>query len=682
MVALEARDLQQHFADTSHREPPPLHAALPDGWHVEQPGVRAGDRFIELDEARLPRLTGIMGTVDLIRKGKAEFLRQTPASPQGQQEQAGALVVKTLVELAMLGVGGLAAKKGKGKNTVLFLGGLGLLGTGGVGLAMDLSGCTPAESTPPAIVTEVPATAKPIETSTPSLGNEVIPGTPSLVPETPVPVGSMYPTEVSAMTDPKVYSYGGADGRANLNEYARAMFDRYIAEMARTGLLSGASVEELYRSFDGTYDMKLFTTDAGQVYLVQSKSDGSFLVPKTQDGQLFRDLQLSYDYLFQNGVAIPVGNDNFDLQKFQANRIGFVGAWPVLVNVDGQSVPVSWVNMEKGGVATPIQLASASVTPEVAGVTATSEGQVQLSVGGETFTVTRDVKYRDGQATVDIDPSRAQKIGDLLVYSDASGRLIWNEHLASWTPEFGTNMDYSRPELSPFVPGEAYADGSAALSARLYLAEHPDFIKADAPDPHYMVNGVNGQGYYISVLPTNANAFSANEVTQIRGDTNKPFGYLGLQQTEDRFGNIIYVVGKGSLVRIPGSSDEVYPTFFGFDKSRYEKLISYPLIFKFLANDKSMVGEIVPVLPAPPGSYVAPAETFQFYDQKGFPHVRALVQQNVISLFPAEIQDAIVNMYLNVDKDYNPTTNPKSVPLSELPEGLDRLILYPGLKSW
>ncbi len=688
MVAPEvhtpSRDIQDALRFDAQR--PKLVETIPD-WMNEAAVVRFGDRAIALESARLPRLEGIMGTAHLLRQGQNEFLRplRTPASSTDEQKQAGAILIKSILELAGIAAGTAAAKKGKGKNAFLYLGGLGLALTGGAGLTLDLAGCTPAQVTeaPPGSPTALPATEMPVQVTLTPLSNEVVVGTPSAAPETPAPItGGSYPTEVSSLESPLVYSYGGETGRQNMNEYTRQLFDRYIAEMSRGGFLAGASVEELYRAFDNGYDFKLFTTDAGLTWLVQSKSDGSFLVPKDQHGQVFRDLQLSYDYLFQSGQAVGVDNDNFDLQRFQANKVGFVGAWPVLVNVDGNDVPVSWVNMEREGAVTPIVLASTTETaPAVP--TAIPDSRVELTVGAETFKVTSDVLHSETVTNINIDPANAQKIGEVLVYTEASGRYIWNDEQQAWTPEFTTSLEYTKPELSPYVPMEAYFDGSAALSAQLYMAEHPGLIEADASYPHYMINFENSEGYHISLIPVNRNAFPADMITDISAKKNKPFEYLGLQQTKDSDGNIIYVVVKENWNPTPENEQQTLPTFHGFDKASYQEWIKYPLILKYLANDQTTVGQLLPVFPAPPGSYVEPTSTYAYWGQPPNPFVRALVgQEDAIRIFPVDVQQAIIAMNAKVGENYDPVANPKSISLAELPEGLSRMILYTGMESW
>lgn len=266
------------------------------------------------------------------------------------------------------------------------------------GSVLSATACAPTEAPLPTEVSPIviPVTEVPVQVTVTPLSNEVVEGTPSSVPETPAPViGASYPSEVINLESPLVYSYGGEAGRQNMDEYTRQMFDRYIAEMGpnRGGFITGATVEELYRSFDQGYDFKLYTTDNGLTWLVQSKSDGSFLVPKDQNGQIFRDLQLPYDYLFQSGAAVAVGTDNFDFQQFDANKVGFVGAWPVLVNVNSQDIPVSWANMEQGGAVSPIIVASTAEAPTEMVVAPTeAERQIgetsSIQENGQTYTYT------------------------------------------------------------------------------------------------------------------------------------------------------------------------------------------------------------------------------------------------------------------------------------------------------
>ncbi len=244
---------------------------------------------------------------------------------------------------------------------------------------------SPTESPAPIAVTVAPEV-----TGTP-LVNEVLTSTPAPRIETLVAIDGSYPTKVSLVESPKVYSYGGPEGRENMDEVTRAMFDRYIAELAREGLIQGSNPEALYLDFDKKFDFKMYVTDQMLTRIIQYKSGGAFLVPDNMVGQVYRELQLSYNDLFQGGAPIDVGTDNFGFRQFQADRVGGVGAWPVLVNVDEQSIPVSWLNMDRGGAVTPLESSVAVVTP---GVTQVPQGvespQPAVTEPGATRVVTEN----------------------------------------------------------------------------------------------------------------------------------------------------------------------------------------------------------------------------------------------------------------------------------------------------
>lgn len=702
MVAPEVHvtDRSIHEALINDANRPKLVETLPD-WMQRDAHVRFGDHGIELETNRLPRIEGVMGAVNLLRKGQAEFMHPstTTASETSQDKVAGVVLIKSILEMAGLAAGATAMKKGRGKNALLFLGGLGLFAGSGIGLSMDLSGCAPAIVTevPPGTPTALPATEIAPQVTVTPLSNEVVVGTPSSAPETPAPIlGASYPTEVSALESPLVYSYGGEAGRQNMNEYTRQLFDRYVAEMSRSGFLTGTSVDQLYRSFDQGYDFKLFTTDQGLTWLVQSKSDGSFLVPKDENGQIFRDLQLPYDYLFQSGTAVEVGLDNFDFQRFQANKVGFVGAWPVLVTVDGQGVPVSWVNMEQGGTATPITVASTVEAPTHES-TDVPDSRIALTVGAETFRVTTDVLYSEAVTNVNIDPTKVQKIGEVLVYTDATERLLWNEHMQAWVPEFGTNMDYAHPELSPSVPLEAYYDGSkpgdamyipssVALSDALYVAEHPSLIASDATHPYYRValavDETGPNGYYITLTGPNQYLLTDQNTTYISRKENKPFAYFGMQQTSDENGNIIYIVKRASWNPTAEDPNGIVTMNMGFDKGQYEGWIRYPLIFKFLDVDAHPPGELLPVFPYEYNSYRFSPDSFSYSTDKPNPNVAALLNTDMIAMFEPGEQQNIKNLINGYNIPFDAKTNPGSYLLSSLPPELSNMILYTGVQSW
>jgi len=356
----------------------------------------------------------------------------------------------------------------------------------------------------------------------------------------------------------------------------------------------------------------------------------------------------------------------------------FIFTFTACTSAESSYIPVAPVQ----STLTQSPSAIVTVSPEAVESTVMPDSHVQLVVGLETFSVVRDVMYSETVKNLEIDSENVQVIEGFLVYNDSTGRFIYHNELDVWVPEFTTNIDYTHPELSPYVPMEAYDDGSAALSAQLYMAEHPGLIEPDAPYPHYMVNVENTEGYHISLIPINRNAFSSDQITQITGKTNKPFEYLGLQQTTDAKGNVIYVVVKENWNPAPGKEDRTLPTFHGFDEEAYLHWIKYPLILKFLANDASVIGQLLPIFPAPPGSYAESASEYEYWNEPANPAVRALNGQEAIAIFPQDIRSAIIAMYLKVGENYDAKTNPKSTPLSELPKELSRLILYTGMESW
>lgn len=253
-----------------------------------------------------------------------------------------------------------------------------------------LAACAvPLTAQAPTEIAPMTQTVAPEVTGTP-LVNEVLTSTP--VPRIEIPVGAgEYPSMVSVIDSPKVYSYGGPEGRENMDEITRAMFDRYIAELAREGKIQGSTPEALYLDFDKSFDFKMYVTDQMLTRIVQYKSGGAFLVPDNMVGQVYRELQLSYNDLFQGGAAVDVGTDNFSFREYQADRVGGVGAWPVFVNVDEQSIPISWLNMERGGAVTPLESSVAVVTPGATSVPQGAESpQPAVTEPGATRVVTEN----------------------------------------------------------------------------------------------------------------------------------------------------------------------------------------------------------------------------------------------------------------------------------------------------
>ncbi len=531
------------------------------------------------------------------------------------------------------------------------------------------------------------------------LVNEVLTSTPAPRIETPVVTGGSYPTEVSVMESPKVYSYGGPEGRENMDKITRQMFDRYIAELAREGKIQGATPEELYINFDKKYDFNMFVTDDMLTRLIQGKSGGEFLVPENMDGQVYRDLQLPYDTLFQSGVLVDVGSDTFNLREFQADRIGGVGAWPVFVHVDAQSIPVSWVNMDSGGIETPIQVAS-TVATSIPEASATPSG-ITVEIGGETVTVNTTVKHSETTKKLDVDPTKVQvtesdpDIGKIYWYRDEANdnaRYIWNEHIQAWTPEFGTSMEYAQPELSPYVSIDAYYDGSkvgdpifipssVTLSDALYLIEHPDLIKEESAGyPYYRVtlfgNNKYRVGYELVLTGPNQYLLADENKTDVSRSLDRPFAYFGVQQTKDTSGNIIYVIKKANWNPTEANPEQILTTNMGFDKAAYEEWFKYSLILTYLSNSTSMTGELVPIFPSPAGQYQADnANSFFYETQPPSPHVAGLQSVDAIQMFDPTTQALINLLYPQINKPFDAKTNPGSYLIGALPNELSNMIL-------
>ena len=538
------------------------------------------------------------------------------------------------------------------------------------------------------------------------LVNEVLTSTPAPRIETPVVTGGSYPTEVSVMESPKVYSYGGPEGRENMDEITRQMFDRYIAELAREGKIQGTTPEALYINFDKKYDFKMFVTDDMLTRLIQGKSGGEFLVPENMDGQVYRDLQLPYDTLFQSGVLVDVGSDTFNLREFQADRIGGVGAWPVFVHVDAQSIPVSWVNMDSGGIETPIQVAS-TVATSIPEASATPSG-ITVDIGGETITVNTTVAHSETTKNLNVDPAKVQIIEGLIVYTDpaTNSRYLWNanEKANAWVPELLNYGVIVNPDGSlnyenfynvagaPLYDMALVEDNTTGLSTLLYEAEHPELIPDGAVEVHNKVNVV-GDKYYIGFMRENQfqypDAYDGTKVTLFEKEQKdkQPFGWAGIFRVKEKDGKETVVL---SQARRNGSDpNKKIPVFFGFDRPVYE---NYLAIGEGKVNEMKAIienndVEVLIVMPSPSGKGSFSPDSFQF----GFgfqlpnPSVARLQSQADFSMFTPEEQAAILKAFDIWNSASNKFSSPEqsfSADISELPEEISWMIVYPGLQSW
>lgn len=276
---------------------------------------------------------------------------------------------------------------------------------------------------------------------------------------------------------------------------------------------------------------------------------------------------------------------------------------------------------------------------------------------------------------------------DVLSGTDNQGiRVFWNKEKLYWIPEFSMSQDYLLSENVPYVPLDAYFDGSTHYSAAVYIAEHPGLIANDASYPYYKINVAANRtgviGFEISIIGMAEASVPGEPSTKISYKTPKPFYYLGLQQTKDNLGAVIYVVVKGNWNPTTENPDRTTPTFQAFDEAVYRKSIEGVFFKMLLSNKFDMPGELVPVFPAPSGRYVAPANEFSYNIDLNNPHVAALMNQDLFSLLPSEIQAKINHMLDQAGAPFDAVTNPRHVVLKELPPELSNMLLYTGLRAW
>ena len=303
-------------------------------------------------------------------------------------------------------------------------------------------------------------------------------------------------------------------------------------------------------------------------------------------------------------------------------------------------------------------------------------------------------KYVENNADFSIAPETIKHVmttdasfKDVIMGTDNQGhRVFWNEQKGYWTPEFTMSEDFTNPESAPYVPLEAYFDGSAHYSAAVYIVEHPGLIAADASHPYYKINGAFSSkgaiGYEISLMGMAQESMPGESSTPISYKTAKPFYYMGIQQTKDSSGAVIYVVDKDNWNPTTEKPDQTTPTFHGFDEKAYRELIQYERFKALISNKVNMPGELVPVLPVPPGRYLYSPDEFIYNTDASNPHVAALADQDFFSMLPADVQAQINNMLDKAGAPFDSVTNPRHVVLNELPPELSNLLLYTGLREW
>jgi hypothetical protein len=245
-------------------------------------------------------------------------------------------------------------------------------------------------------------------------------------------------------------------------------------------------------------------------------------------------------------------------------------------------------------------------------------------------------------------------------------RVFWNKEKLCWVPEFGMSAIDKHPEAAPYVPLLAYYDGSAHYSTAVYIAEHPGLIDPEASYPYYVASvrwtpgSIGGIFFRVGVIGDGFNIFP-NE-TKISYKVNKPYAYLGIQQTTDESGSIIYVIVKDSWNPTEANRDQSLPIYLGLDKTSYEEFAQYPLLFLFTSNKKDMPGEIMPIFPA---STMKDVSRLSDENNPANPHVASLQNADVIKLFAEH--DEIQTLIDRVANGQELTAVTNNVALASLP---------------
>lgn len=237
------------------------------------------------------------------------------------------------------------------------------------------------------------------------------------------------------------------------------------------------------------------------------------------------------------------------------------------------------------------------------------------------------------------------------------------------------------PEAAPYVPIEAYYDGSVHYSTAVYIAEHPGVIDPKASYPYYKASVKwvpYSKGYIFFTFGVIADGFGIfpNE-TDISYKVSKPYAYLGLQRTADQSSNVIYIIVKDSWNPTDANHDQTLPVYLGFDQASYESWMQYTVLLDFTSNAINMPGELIPVIPA---STMKDVSTLNYGNQPASPHVASLQNADVINLFPEHNKiQALINKITNGEVLTAATNN---VALASLPAGLSDMILLPAFREW
>jgi len=226
---------------------------------------------------------------------------------------------------------------------------------------------------------ELTATPTPANTAevqaiaSPTAINEILTATPN--PPNPTEA-SIYPTEFIGGQPAGMYEYANQEGRNTMTPVLRGYNDRVVPELARSGYISGATVEQQYASFDANGFVMRYFEDANHNWtLLPYHPTYGYLVSVDANGLPYADMKLPYSMVFDgSGLPIDQGLDNFGVTAFKADGVQFFNGMPVLVLADN-GTPTAALDMAHGGVevalAVPTQQPEAQPTLVVPTVTST-----------------------------------------------------------------------------------------------------------------------------------------------------------------------------------------------------------------------------------------------------------------------------------------------------------------------
>lgn len=328
-----------------------------------------------------------------------------------------------------------------------------------------------------------------------------------------------------------------------------------------------------------------------------------------------------------------------------------------------------------------------NVSPEV------KTALIQEKVLNPDGSVKTTLLHAEAQKSVDIvdyavTPSTDTSVSEIITGKDATGkRYLWNQEATGWVAEVPLSQDWTHPETAPFLELSAFRDGSANLLVSLYDAEHPGLIPTTAPRPYYKVNVLGTSTMFFDISLFRSNQYLQKGPGETPEPLHKdalPFAWTGIFQTKDVQGNIIYVLSQVRKNPTADKPDQTSNVFFGLDKKTFDFYSNFNNtgFNEITATIEKNDVELVPIFPPPEGTYGFDLNTFQFYKQETNPTVAHLLNQNMISMFTADEQKQIKDIFQSILATGRLDSAHNSVPLSELPKQLSHMIVFSGFKQW